>query len=226
MEEYRSEDEQVEALKRWWRENGVSTITAVALALAGVLGWQAWQKHEQTTTESASMVYQNLLQALETESKDSHTTAITLSDTLKRDFDGTRYALLGQLAKARLALESGDVATAEAELRAVLGAKPDPAVAGLASLRLARVLAAKPAAEEALALLETPPAPGFAAPFAEARGDILATQGKQEDARKAYAEALELVRQSSGGSMAGNGVLELKLQSVGGSVAGNESKEG
>ena len=34
MEEYRTEEEQVEALRRWWNENGRSTIVAIIVALA------------------------------------------------------------------------------------------------------------------------------------------------------------------------------------------------
>ena len=37
MEAYRTEEEQVEALQRWWDENGRSTILAVVVALAALL---------------------------------------------------------------------------------------------------------------------------------------------------------------------------------------------
>ena len=47
MEPYNTEEEQVEALRRWWDENGRSTIAAIVIALAAGFGWQAWQKHDQ-----------------------------------------------------------------------------------------------------------------------------------------------------------------------------------
>ena len=43
---YRTEEEQVEALKAWWRENGKSTVVAIAMAVMGVFGWQGWQKQQ------------------------------------------------------------------------------------------------------------------------------------------------------------------------------------
>ena len=44
MEQYRTEEEQVEALRRWWNENGKSTVAVIVIALAAGLGWQAWQR--------------------------------------------------------------------------------------------------------------------------------------------------------------------------------------
>ena len=43
MADHLEDDEQVEALKRWWDENGRSTIVAVILAVGGTLGWQQYQ---------------------------------------------------------------------------------------------------------------------------------------------------------------------------------------
>ena len=64
MEQYRTEEEQVEALGRWWKENGRSMVVAVVVALGGVFGWQAWQANELRQQEQASDLYQVLLQAI------------------------------------------------------------------------------------------------------------------------------------------------------------------
>jgi predicted negative regulator of RcsB-dependent stress response len=37
---YTTEDQQVEALKRWWKENAKSILLGVALGLAAVFGWR------------------------------------------------------------------------------------------------------------------------------------------------------------------------------------------
>jgi len=34
VESYRTEEEQVEALKRWWKENGTGILVAILLAVA------------------------------------------------------------------------------------------------------------------------------------------------------------------------------------------------
>ena len=76
------------------------------------------------------------------------------------------------------------------ELKWVLSAKPDAATEQLARLRLARVLTAQKAYPDALAQLSPEPATAFTAEYAEARGDILKSQGDLEAARTAYEKAL------------------------------------
>ena len=64
MESYRTEEEQVEALKRWWAENGRSTVAAVALAIAAGFGWQAWQESRQQVAAEASSRYDTMVEAV------------------------------------------------------------------------------------------------------------------------------------------------------------------
>ena len=64
MEPYSTEEEQLEALRRWWNENGRSTLTAVLFAVAAGFGWQAWKANEVQQHEQASDVYQTLVQAM------------------------------------------------------------------------------------------------------------------------------------------------------------------
>ena len=61
MVELRSEEEQLDAVKRWWKENGMSLIAGAVLAAAGVFGWNAWQNYQQGQAEAASMRYQQLV---------------------------------------------------------------------------------------------------------------------------------------------------------------------
>ncbi len=70
MEQYRTEEEQVQALGRWWKENGRSIVAAVVIALSAGFGWQAWQANEVRQQEQASDIYQALLHALGTQKAD------------------------------------------------------------------------------------------------------------------------------------------------------------
>ena len=42
MEVYDSEREQIEAMKKWWAQNGKAIITGLVLGLAALIGWQQW----------------------------------------------------------------------------------------------------------------------------------------------------------------------------------------
>ena len=94
--EMRTEEEQVAAIKSWWKENGKSLVLTVAVVLAGVFGWKAWQQKQANDAEAASIIYQNLVQAVAVSvqqgAADDVTTANHLGQQLKNDYDGSGSA--------------------------------------------------------------------------------------------------------------------------------------
>ncbi len=194
MAELRTEEEQVEALKNWWKENGRSTVIGVVAAVAIVLGWRGWQDYQQNTAAAASALYQNLLAAAVVQQGESLTeekrkTAEHLAGQLKTDFESLAYARYAALWLAKSAVESGNLTRAEEELNWVLSHDPDETLAGITRLRLARVQLAMGNADQALSQLKGSPAAGFQASFYEVQGDIYQAMGREEDARQAYVKA-------------------------------------
>ncbi|MBN7796147.1 tetratricopeptide repeat protein [Parahaliea mediterranea] len=201
METYRSEEEQVEALKRWWDENGRSTVIGIALALVGVFGWQGWQEYSQGQRDAASDIYQQLLQAAggAAQSPAQQGVAERLAQRLKDEYAGSTYAQFAGLQLARLAVADGDLEQAESELRAVLAdASSGGDVALVARQRLARVVAARGETDAALALLDVSGSHPYQASYALARGDILFGEGRRADALGAYQLARQLESESPG----------------------------
>ena len=64
MEVYLSEQEQIEAIKKWWKENGTAIITGLVLGVAALSGWKYWQSRQQAIAENASTAYQEMLELL------------------------------------------------------------------------------------------------------------------------------------------------------------------
>ena len=144
MEAYRTEEEQVEALRRWWQENGRSTVVAVVLALGVGFGWQGWKQYQQDQQEGASDLYQRMLQAFAAPalSPEQQQIAIQLAEQLKTEYGASSYGQFASLQLARVAVGNNNLSEAEAELRWVLGkADTGSDTALIAQLRLARVLA-------------------------------------------------------------------------------------
>mgnify|MGYP002004665342 FL=1 len=56
-----SDEEQLEVLKNWWKENGQSIVIAIALGFLGIFGFQAWNEKVKNTAENASAIYQQIL---------------------------------------------------------------------------------------------------------------------------------------------------------------------
>lgn len=215
METFRTEEEQVEAIKRWWDENGKSTIAAVVLALAAGFGWQGWQGYQVDQRQAASDVYQAMLQALSGAEQGAinHSQAIELAGELKKDYVGSTYAQFAALQLARIAVQDGNLATAEAELRWVLEkAGKGGDIARIAELRLARVLASRSDSDQALAILGDAGDNPYAASYEAARGDILLAQGRDAEAREAYIRARNLA--TAGAIKPNINMLEQKLQSL------------
>ena len=212
MEQYRTEEEQVEALKKWWDENGRSTVVAIIVALGLGFGWQGWQKYQQQENEAASNSYQNMLQQISSPEVDS-AAIVELGEQIKTDYARSTYAQFAALHLARIAVNEGDLAEAEAELRWVLGRADkgsDPMQ--LAQLRLARVLAAKGDHDQALSILESADAGSYQAAYAVAKGDILLMLGRNEEAKAAYTSAMVLA--SRGGAQVNLAMVQQKLQSL------------
>lgn len=210
MEQYRTEEEQVEALKKWWDENGRSLIVAIIVALGLGLGWQGWQRYEQGQEEGASSSYQAMLQQL---SAGDDAAAGDLARELKLEFSRSTYAQFAGLHLARLAVNTGDLDTAESELRWVLGkADQGSDTMLLAQLRLARVLASNGDPEQALTILQGADPGTYAATYQVARGDILLMLQREDEAREAYNSAVALA--SRGEGQVNMGMLQQKLQSL------------
>jgi predicted negative regulator of RcsB-dependent stress response len=187
MNTYLSEEEQVEALKKWWKENGKSVIGGVVLGLLIVGGWRGWQHYERGQGEAAAERYQQVLAAAEAGSRDS---AYSLAARLDAEFAGSPYSYLAALQVAKLKLASDDRAGARARLEWVRLNAEDPAIRQLATLRLARVLVDAGELDDAQRTLDGAAKDAFAPELAEVRGDLARAQGQVAAARAAYEEAL------------------------------------
>jgi predicted negative regulator of RcsB-dependent stress response len=215
VESYRTEEEQVEALKKWWDENGRGTVVAIIVALGVGFGWQGWKGYQSGQSEAASERYQALLQALsDVRSDEDLQAASNIAGQIKTEHARSSYAQFAALHLARMAASEGNLDEAEAELRWVLGrADKGSDTYQLAQLRLARVLASAGEGDQALSILDGTDPGAYQAAYAVARGDALLMLGRRDEARQAYAQALNLAAR---GDTAGVDLpmVQQKLQSL------------
>jgi predicted negative regulator of RcsB-dependent stress response len=227
VQAYQTEDEQLEAVKKWFRDNGRALVTGILLAAVVVGGIYSWKTRQQAQQEMASVEYQNLIDTMRklesSATPETLTTARHLADTLKKDFSSTTYAQFAALFKAKLAVRDNDLGAAEAELRWVLEHKPAEQLKWLTQLRLARVLHAKGDTKGALALLDENNAGGYAAAVLQVKGDIANAAGDFAAARSAYEKAREL--ESKQANPLNDPLLEMKLRDLGVQVEAPAPKE-
>lgn len=219
MDSYKTDDEQIEALRTWWKENGKSTVLGVVLALGGFFGWQAWQDSRTASAEDASNLYQGMLEAdvQATENAEQKATARRLAQSLKKDFSNTAYANFAGLYLAKYAAQEGDWAAAEQELKAVLGNNPEKHIAIQAKIGLAQVALAKEQYTQALTKLKIAEPLAYKPLIEELRGDIYYAQQNYSAALSAYesaAAAREDLEQPVPNPMLDNKIQELRSRTA------------
>jgi predicted negative regulator of RcsB-dependent stress response len=187
MTAYQTEEEQIEALKSWWKENGKAAVAGIVLGLGGVLGWQAWNQHQHNIAEQASAKYEQLGMASSQGAVDS---AIKQAELLITEFGETPYAIFAALDLARLHGEQGNSAAARQQLQWVIDNSSEQGLQQIARLRMARLLLNEGDHGGAQTLVDAAPADSFAGEFAQLRGDIALARDDREAARKAYEQAL------------------------------------
>ncbi|MEJ2575316.1 MAG: tetratricopeptide repeat protein [Gammaproteobacteria bacterium] len=205
MAEYMNDDDQVEALKRWWKENGKSIIGGVVLGLVLVGGWQGWQRYTTGQAERASAYFTQFSQAVR---GGDLAAARQQGERLIGEFGDATYGVLAALDLARLTYEAGEPAAARARLEWAMAQAGDPALEQLARLRLARLLLDEGKLDGAERLVGEPSSGAFSGEYAALRGDIASARGNAAAARRAYEEAL------AQGASAGE-LIRMKLTELG-----------
>ncbi|MBB3167976.1 tetratricopeptide repeat protein [Simiduia aestuariiviva] len=214
MSAHLTEEEQLEALKRWWAENGKSLIVAAILGVGGYMGFNAWQDDRQASAEMASSKFEDITELMSKQEQLSEADTATvahLAKGLKADHGDTLYGVNAAMLLAKQAVEAGELASAEAELRWALEQSGSDNVSHLVRVRLARVLVAQGKAEEALTLVAIEDQGAFSSLYAEVKGDAYVAKKDNAKAAEAYQAALAGL---SGNDMARAGQIRMKLNSV------------
>ena len=66
MNEYETEEQQLEALKKWWKENATSLILGLAIGVSGLFGWRYYLDQNHMHAVMASDMYMQLVQSAST----------------------------------------------------------------------------------------------------------------------------------------------------------------
>ena len=187
MAGYETEEEQVEALKKWWKENGASAVAGIVIGLGLLFGWRWWQDYTVQQAQLASGIYEQVMFALE---RDKIPQARQVADKLLAEYSTSSYAVLTALNIAHQDLKSGDIDSSHARLQWVIDNSTLSGLAHIARLRKARLFLSQEKVAEANQLIEGIEMSQFKEAYAELRGDIALKQNQAEVARTAYTEAL------------------------------------
>jgi predicted negative regulator of RcsB-dependent stress response len=183
------EQDQLDAFKAFWNRYGnliLALLTVVLLAVAGWRSWGWWRKDVNKIKQASGQLFES--------------------------YPATVYGSMGALVAARAYHDAGDLKAAKAPLQWAVDKAKDPEHRLLARLRLAGILLDEKAYDEGLKLLAAADAGRHAGTFADRRGDLLLAQGKRDEARAAYKDAL--ARLEPGSALLP--MVRMKLDALGG----------
>ncbi|TKG27683.1 tetratricopeptide repeat protein [Vibrio breoganii] len=185
MELYDSEEQQVEAIKDWWKENGKAVILGAVIGLGGLFGWRYYQDSVVEGQEAASDAYGKSIQALQAQGLD----ATEQVQTFINDNSDREYAVLAALQLSQAQVAAAEYKEALAQLEWAKANTKDDAIVPVITLRVARVKAETGDIDGAIADLSAMQVAGWEGRVAELKGDLLLRNGDSEGALTAYSEA-------------------------------------
>ncbi|ANO33586.1 YfgM family protein [Vibrio breoganii] len=185
MELYDSEEQQVEAIKDWWKENGKAVILGAVIGLGGLFGWRYYQDSVVEGQEAASDAYGKSIQALQAQGLD----ATEQVQTFINDNADREYAVLAALQLSQAQVAAAEYKEALAQLEWAKANTKDDAIVPVITLRVARVKAETGDIDGAIADLSAMQVAGWEGRVAELKGDLLLRNGDSEGALTAYSEA-------------------------------------
>lgn len=204
------EQEQLAALKEWWRQNSSFVLLVISAAAIAIAGWQGWRLYQGSQALQASALYETVVKAAQAgDAKAMRDAAGTLVESYPRSL----YASMGALVSARFHFERKDLKSARAQLEWVSERSPSEDFKDLARLRLAAVLLDEKAYEQALKVLRAKPAAAYEAQYAALQGDVLVAKNQAAEARAAYKLALEKADKQDG---AFRDSVRMRLEALGG----------
>ena len=208
MQVYTTEEEQIAAIKKWVKENGLSVVGGVLIGLAILFGGKYWSESNNRYAEQASIEYDAMIQALQSNNGDE---AAKHGELLLGQYADTPYAALAALAMAKVKSDKDETVAAKAHLRWAIDNTKDSELKTVAEIRFARLLLAEGKPDEALQEIAKLETGAYAALMEELKGDIYVAKGEISSARTSYTLALAALNP---GSRAKN-YLQIKLDNLG-----------
>ena len=179
------EEQEINQLKDWWKENGKTIIVAFILGVGGMFGWRYWQAHQAEKIAQASAQYDALIYSAQ---QDEQAKKANIEQFVQ-DNSKTAYAVFALLDEAKKATEKQDFAAAEANLNQALTQSQDEVLTSIVALRLSAVQFQLGQLDNALTTLNQVKGESFNARKAILTGDIQIAKGDKVAAKNSFEQA-------------------------------------
>ncbi len=186
MPAYETDQEQMEMLRKWFKENGKWLLTAIVVGIIAGFGWHVWQKQNTQRNTQASSLYEQLLTA--NEQNNPQTINQMTAEIVKR-YPKTEYAVLANLIAAKTAVYQNNNSDALNKLQWAIDHSAATSLRQIARLRKARVelsLNQPDAAQKTVSVVDNKT---YQPAIDEVQGDIYSAKGDAVKAHQYYQSA-------------------------------------
>ena len=179
------EEQEINQLKDWWKENGKTIIVAFILGVGGMFGWRYWQAHQAEQIAQASAQYDALIYSAQ---QDEQAKKANIEQFVQAN-SKTAYAVFALLDEAKKATEKQDFVAAEVNLNQALTQSQDEVLTSIVALRLSAVQFQLGQLDNALTTLNQVKGESFNARKALLTGDIQVAKGDKVAAKNSFEQA-------------------------------------
>jgi len=204
VEIYENENDQVDALKRFFAENGKALAVGVILGIGALVGWRYWNNHQVDSARGSSLQYENTVSAIRADQPQT----LAAAEKFAADNNNT-YGALASLEVAQQFVDKNELDKAAAQLQQGLASASDDNLKAVINLRLARIQVQQKKTDDALKTLDSVKGEGYAAIVADLRGEALLSKGDKQGARSAWEAGVK-----SNASPALSEMLQMKINNL------------
>tara|TARA_E500000331_G_scaffold357248_1_gene418270 strand:- start:47094 stop:47729 length:636 start_codon:yes stop_codon:yes gene_type:complete len=206
LDDFLSEQEQIDRVRGWLRSNILPIIGGVVLGLGVLFGWERFDNYKADQSIEASTLYQELsLYVL----SDNDAEAISIFEQLRDTYGSSPYTDQAALLVAVMYLNNQNYRGSIDSLEYVIDNASDEYLSIIARFRLARVFMEQGQFEDAEALLDEEISGELVGRLNELRGDVYSALNNIEAARFAYTEAL-----ASDSQLINRSLIQMKMNDL------------
>ncbi|MBF0265485.1 MAG: tetratricopeptide repeat protein [Gammaproteobacteria bacterium] len=200
MEAYETEEQQVAAIKAWWKDNYQKVAVVAIVGIGSILGVQSYLKNVQLKKESASDHFNQVLSGAKDNQEDI---IIGRTEILKNEHADSPYTVQASMLKAKVLVDKKDYQGAIKEFDWVASNTTDESLKQISYIRKIKLLMELGNNNEAMneikplvnisdkssteSIINSNP---FMPVLNEIYGDLLVILNKKNEAKKAYDSAL------------------------------------
>jgi predicted negative regulator of RcsB-dependent stress response len=186
-----TEQEQIEQLKAWIKQYGLTVLSGILIAFLMLTGWHSWQRYQRNVALQASAIYDEMLAARRENNASSLKKVATQAQQLLTHYAKTPYATLAAFELARNAIAQQNFSGAIKQLTWITDHSNSAPMRDIAKIRIARIDITEQKPEEAIAILKKIEDNNFNGLASEVQGDAYLKMNQVEKARQAYLLALQ-----------------------------------